>query len=222
MIKKILNKLLDTANVYYSQEGEDILLKRLFINDGYKGFYVDIGAHHPTRFSNTYAFYLKGWCGINVEPNPDTFKLFTKKRPNDINLNLGVAQKSSLLKYYMFDEPALNTFDEEMLESRLKKTSYKHIKTIKVEVTPLSKIFDSYILQNQQIDFLTIDVEGYDLDVLKSNDWLKYRPKWILVEELNLLDIESLDFPIHYYMKSLNYILFAKTFNTLYYKNGDL
>ena len=70
-----------------------------------------------------------------------------------------------------------------------------------------------------KIDFLSIDVEGLDLEVLKSNDWLKFRPSWVLVEQLNLGDIENMDFEIHHYMKSLDYILFAKTFNTLFYKD---
>jgi hypothetical protein len=96
----------------YAQEGEDIVLKRIFGGQS-TGFYVDVGAHHPMRLSNTYSFYKLGWRGINIEPNPDSFNLFTKYRSKDINLNCGIALDKGNLEYYMFDEPALNTFDSE-------------------------------------------------------------------------------------------------------------
>tara|TARA_R100001039_G_scaffold39226_2_gene46301 strand:+ start:18175 stop:18882 length:708 start_codon:yes stop_codon:yes gene_type:complete len=207
------------STLSFSQEGEDMILRRIF--DGKKkGVYVDVGAHHPKRFSNTYSLYREfGWSGINIEPNPDLFNLFNSLRRRDINLNIGISCQSKKLDYYMFDEPALNTFDVNVLNDRLSQTRYKHIKTISVEVEPLSDIFDKY-LNGQRIDFLSIDVEGFDLDVLKSNDWEKYRPSWVLTEQLNLSNIESLDFEIHEYMKSINYVLFAKTFNTLFYKEA--
>lgn len=203
----------------YSQEGEDIILMRIF-NGQSNGFYVDVGAHHPMRFSNTYKFYKLGWQGINIEPNPDTFNLLKRYRAKDINLNCGVAKEKSRLEYYMFDEPALNTFDREVSRSRISNNS-KQIKTMHIDVLSLADILNNYIPPNQRIDFLTVDVEGMDLDVLKSNDWKKYRPNWVLVEQLNLEDIENLDFELHRYMKSLDYVLFSKTFNTLFYKNKE-
>lgn len=204
--------------IAYSQEGEDMVLSRIF-SDKNKGFYVDVGAHHPMRFSNTYTFYKLGWRGINIEPNPDSFNLFTRYRPRDINLNYGVAIDNGNLEYHMFNESALNTFDSEVLKSRITNTPYKHVKTIHIDVMPLADVLKQHIPDNLKIDFLSIDVEGLDLEVLKSNDWLKFRPSWVLVEQLNLSDIESFDFEIHHYMKSLNYVLFAKTFNTLFYKD---
>ena len=84
---------LDILNGYavksYSQEGEDMVLYRIFEKQK-SGFYVDIGAYHPKRFSNTYFFYKRGWRGINIEPNPEAIKLFKKYRVGDINLEMGV------------------------------------------------------------------------------------------------------------------------------------
>jgi FkbM family methyltransferase len=205
----------------YSQEGEDLVLRRIFANKK-SGFYVDVGAHHPNRFSNTYIFYKQGWQGINIEPNPEMFGLFKKYRARDINLNYGVALKAGKLKYCMFDEPALNTFDSEMLTRRISDTPYKHKKTIVVEVKSLRNLLKLNISKNKKIDFLSVDVEGLDLEVLKSNDWSVFRPDWVLVEQLNMQDIENLNFEIHHYMKSLNYVLFAKTFNTLFYKDKTI
>ena len=202
----------------YAQEGEDIVLKRIFSGQS-TGFYVDVGAHHPMRFSNTYSFYKLGWSGINIEPNPNSFNLFTKYRSRDINLNYGIAKNKGNLEYYMFDEPALNTFDSEVLNNRKTNTYYKHTKTIHIDVMPLADMLKLHIPNDIKVDFLSIDVEGLDLEVLISNDWQKYRPNWVLVEQLNLKDIEHLDFETHHYMKSVGYVLFAKTFNTLFYKD---
>ena len=113
----------------YSQEGEDMVLSRIF-SDKSKGFYVDVGAHHPMRFSNTYSFYKRGWQGINIEPNPDSISMFKRYRPRDINLNCGIAWNKGNLEYYMFDEPALNTFDGDVLKSRISNTSYTYAKDV--------------------------------------------------------------------------------------------
>jgi FkbM family methyltransferase len=200
----------------YAHEGEDVLLHKIFGKK--KGFYVDVGAHHPMRFSNTFLLHKQGWKGINIEPNPDLFKLFEKYRPNDINVNLGVANVQSTLKYLMFNEPALNTFDNELAESRVRDSNYKLINSMSIEVKPLAGVLKEKLPDNITINFLTIDVEGLDLEVLRSNDWKQFRPDWVLVEQLNLENIEDLDFEVHHYMKSVNYVLFAKTYNTLFYK----
>lgn len=205
------------ASKSYSQEGEDMILRRIF---GQKtdGFYVDVGAHHPMRFSNTYLLYKLGWTGINIEPNPEAMPFFSKIRSRDTNLNLGVASIEGTLKYYMFNDSALNTFNIEVANKRIDKSDYKIINEVSVKVSRLDKILAQHSLKFRQIDLLTIDVEGLDLDVLKSNDWEKYRPNWVLVEQLGLSDLELFDFETHAFMISKGYVLFAKTFNTLFYK----
>jgi FkbM family methyltransferase len=229
-VKKILrlySSLIEVLNfgevtsLSYAQEGEDMVLKRIF-NNQLEGFYVDVGAHHPVRFSNTYGLYKLGWKGINIEPNPDSFNLFKQYRLRDINLNCGVAKKNGSLEYYMFDEPALNTFDNGILRDRIQSTDYKLMNTVDIEVVTLASLLNKHLPDNMKVDYLTVDVEGLDLEVLQSNDWVKFRPKWVLVEQLNLVDIESLDFEIHHFMKSINYALFAKTFNTLFYKEQSI
>lgn len=226
-LKRVCNYLLRVIKAFggdrfsqssYSQEGEDLILQRIFDSKS-SGFYVDVGACHPMRFSNTFIFYKKGWRGINIEPNPEAVTLFKRDRPLDINLNCGAAPKSSSMKYYMFDEPALNTFSADVATQRITQTNYKLIAEKDVEVLPLKQILQSYLPENTSIDFMSIDVEGLDLQVLESNDWGKYHPGWVLVEQLNLQNIEDLDFDIHHFMKSKGYELFAKTFNTLFYKS---
>ena len=233
MIKSLLKKLIPTkywetpnsfyhlylnshAGTYYSQEGEDILLSRIF-GEQAEGFYVDVGAHHPRRFSNTYLFYKRGWRGINIDALPGSMKVFQKFRPRDINLELAVSEREQVLTYYMFNEPALNGFSKTISEKR-QTDEYKITNTIDVLAFPLYVILDKHLPLGQSIDFLSVDVEGLDLQVLESNDWKKYSPKVILVEILanNLTAIEN--DPVYNYMVNQGYILFAKLFFTCIFK----
>jgi FkbM family methyltransferase len=215
VMPSLLNKLIDVHVIKsYSQEGEDMILRRIFEGQE-NGFYVDVGAHHPRRFSNTYYFYKQGWKGINIEPNPDALKAFNSDRPKDVNLQLGVSDAASILKYYYFDEPALNTFDSSIVKSRLADTPYKLIKTEDVAVDRLDSILKKHLPCGQSIDFLSVDVEGLDLAVLRSSDWHLFRPKCVLAEALNMTLDEAIKSDIALFMFAQGYILFARTYNTL-------
>ena len=218
MLFRARSKLFDVyATKSYSQEGEDMVLQRIF--DGKeRGFYVDVGAHHPRRFSNTYFFYRRGWRGINIEPNPDAMPAFRSDRKKDVNLQFGISDRAGNITYFMFDEPALNTFDAELVKSRLATTPYKVQGTCKIPVVRLDQVLEKHLPPDIAIDFLTIDVEGLDLSVLKSNDWRKYRPSCVLVESLDTSLEDSMKGDIFLYMKSCGYELFAKTYNTLIFR----
>jgi FkbM family methyltransferase len=205
----------------YSQEGEDMILNRIF-SEKARGFYVDVGAHHPCRFSNTYFFYKKGWSGINIEPNPEVVSTFKSMRSRDINLQVGVSEKNEKLKYYHFDEPALNTFDHNIVKDRLENTSYKVIKVGEIPVLRLDEIFFKHLPNEQIIDFLSVDVEGLDFMVLKSNDWTKYRPTCVLVEVLNSTLDEIMNSDIYGFMKNNGYNLFSRTYNTLIFRETKI
>ena len=226
ILHKILARCLSRikfARIGYAQEGEDMVVER-FLNYKEKGFFVDIGAHHPIYLSNTYRFYLRGWRGINVDAMPGSMKIFNKIRPHDINIEVPVSDKEEILTYYIFNEPALNTFSE---EEALKKNDlgiYKIIRTMQLKALTLDKIFDLHLKPGQKIDFLSIDVEGLDLKVLASNNWEKYRPALVLVESLNKehdLSGVATD-PVDIFMKQVGYNLVAKTLNTLFYKEATL
>ena len=203
----------------YSQEGEDMVIRSFFEGmKNYKGYYVDVGAHHPYRYSNTLHFYQKGWRGINIEPTPGGIKLFNIFRRKDINLNIGISDKKDKLTFYCFNEPALNGFSKEHSEE-INTTSkrYKIIKEAIVETYPLADVLDKYLPAGQKIDFLTIDVEGLDLQVLKSNNWEKYKPSYILAEDK--IDFNRLsDSEVYNYLEKQGYSLVAKTLRTLFFK----
>jgi len=217
-IKRLIFKEYNLSS--YSQEGEDLILQRIVENKN-MGFYIDVGAHHPFRFSNTYLFYLKGWRGINIDATPGSMKLFNKFRKRDINLEVGISEKESELTYYMFNDPALNTFDENLAKKRNGKNGYYVVKKLPVKVYPLFKILEEYLPEGQKIDFLTIDVEGKDFEALKSNNWYKYRPRLVLVEILSSSIEETLENPIYLFMKENGYYLSAKTFNTCFFIEKD-
>jgi len=198
----------------YSQEGEDMILRRLF-EDEKQGFYVDVGAHHPRLFSNTCLFYAMGWRGINIDSLPGSMKRFQRARPRDINLEKAVSDKSETLTFYVFDEPALSGFSETLTKKRVAEGEYHIIGQYQVTTEPLRDILDAYLPKGQRIDFLSVDVEGHDLRVLRSNDWGKYRPRAVLVESLETSLEEILESETYRFMKSERYALLGKSLSTL-------
>ena len=224
-MKNFRKLIFETAHCYlpqllykktsYSQDGEDMMLQTYYEGKrDYKGFYVDIGAHHPYRFSNTAFFYNKGWRGINVEPAPSLFSSFKKYRKRDINLNVGVSDSNSSNHFYVFNDQALNTFDEKIAEERHSNNDrYKIVSKIEIKTYTLEDILEKYLPNNQHIDFLTIDVEGLDLNVLKSNNWNKFHPDFILVECNATID-NIFEDNIYQFLKEKNYNMEGKTFRT--------
>jgi len=162
----------------YSQKGEDLIIEKLLGNKT-KGFYVDIGANHPISCSNTARFYKKEWRGINIEPNPQNIKLFKTERPLDTNLGIGVANKKGKLTFYEFEENMLSTFSKTEAQNNIKQGKIL-VKKYNVSVEKLSNILDKYA--KSKIDLISIDTEGYDMEVLKSNNWKKYQPRVICLE----------------------------------------
>lgn len=220
-IKQVIkNQFLEKyVNLSFSQEGEDLIIARYFENKS-NGFFVDIGAHHPQKYSNTFKFYKAGWRGINVDAMPGSMKEFKAIRPEDINLEVPVSDLNTKLTYYIFNETALNTLDPEEAKLKNQIEGYDIIKKVDLYTVRLDELLSRYLPSNiTDIDFLTIDVEGLDLRVLKSNDWSKYRPELVLVEELRA-DLETimLKSPLFAYMKEQGYSLICRSYNTSFYR----
>ncbi len=169
----------------YSQYGEDLMLCGFMGNKwswSYKGFYIDIGAHHPRNLSNTKKFYDVGWRGINVEPSAEAIKLFHKARKRDINVNAGIGTECGVLDYYRLSCSPMNTFSKQFAESAIANGDVSLLGVVKVPVMTMEMLLDKYLPEGQDIDFVSIDCEGLDLEILKSNNWYKYRPEFVLVE----------------------------------------
>jgi FkbM family methyltransferase len=201
----------------YSQEGEDLILKRE-LEGREKGFYIDVGAYHPIRFSNTFLFYKLGWEGINIDARPGSMKLFQKFRKRDINLEIPISDRQEEMTFYTFNEPAVSGFLKDISLERAQKEGYKILREDKLKTETLASVLDKYLPTNTKIDFLTIDVEGLDYQVLISNNWKLYRPSIILCEMLGE-DFEDITKSNTYsFLRQEGYKLFAKTANTAFFK----
>ncbi|MDB4926957.1 FkbM family methyltransferase [Mucilaginibacter sp.] len=208
------------GQISFSQEGEDMVLKRIFgnINEGY---YIDIGAHHPSLFSNTNYFYQIGWRGINIEPIPKSKTIFDIERPNDINLELLISEKEGLIEFYLFEPSLMNTISKKQVEENKKFAWCKLEEIVLIHSVPLEKLLDEYLPNETKINFMSIDVEGAEMSVLKSNNWEKYRPEVLLIESIDMSVEEIIETEMHKFLGMHLYVFFAKTGNTVFYKQKD-
>ncbi len=166
-------------NNSYAQCGEDLVIDKFFKGKT-SGVYIDIGANDPVRFSNTKRFYDKGWTGVNIEPNPYLIEKFLVARPKDKNINMGVALEKSDLLFYIFFPDTLSTFSKVQMEE-YKNAGFHLVETRTVPVVPLEELIDNE-LNGKTIDFISIDTENFDLEVLQSLNLLKNKPSLIMVE----------------------------------------
>ena len=162
----------------FSHNLEDLIVHK-HLNFISKGVYIDIGAHVNKRFNNTYRLYkYYDWVGHNLEPNPQLFRQIENSRENDKYHNIGITDKNDIMDFFIFSPDTLSTFSKEM--SLIYKKKFKLISTIQVKTNTLSQF-----IKNNKIlhcDFLNIDTEGYELQILKSNDWNFFSPKIICIE----------------------------------------
>lgn len=201
----------------FSHEGEDVIIEYILGDINYKGSFLDIGAHHPVKFSNTYKFYQAGWRGINIEARPDSSLLFNAIRPLDINLELPISDKEEELTFYIFNNPELNSFSEEHVSDNDGYADLKVIEKIKLKTTTISSVLEKHRSDRSNFDLLSIDVEGLDLRILRTIDFDKYLFNFLIVEDkteiTNLAKSE-----IYNFLTSKGYKLLSKLFNsTIYY-----
>lgn len=202
----------------YSSWGEDILLNFIFLNKN-DGFYVDIGCYHPEYESNTKILYDRGWNGINIDANKSMIERFKIYRPQNINLNLAVSSENKkFINYFIFDEWATsNTISESFKDTR----GIDIQNTEQVKCSRLDEILDKYVGNNKEIDFLNVDVETLDFDVLNSNNWSKYKPTIIAVEDFDLKLYDISLSKIFQLLSSNGYELFSLTLYTSFYVLKD-
>ena len=183
------------ARGIYGQYGEDVVIDRL-LDHATSGFYVDVGAYDPTLFSNTRRFYDRGWRGINIEANPVRFDRISRVRTRDINLNMGVSDAAGIAPFWVMDPDALSTFVEENASANVQ-AGHRLVRVEEVPVRTLAAILSEHA--PGPIDFLSVDVEGHDLTVLRSNDWDRHRPRLVIVE------INHAEGPIDAYLHEVGY-----------------
>ena len=205
------------GRISYAQEAEDLLLFNVFKRQR-EGFYVDVGAHHPIRFSNTHIFYAYGWSGINIDAHPESLALFEQDRPRDTNLEVAISDRAEPLTFYMFDETAVSSFDE-TLSKGPRREQYTIHGTRELVPRRLDDVLAEHLPPETKIDFLNIDVEGHDLNVLRSTDWTRFRPTFVLCESLAHSPAEVADDPHYQFMIGQSYALYCQTPRTLFFRD---
>lgn len=222
--------------MFFGQFGEDAFLRGYFEarswqqshkssrlgkrQDIGRGFYVDVGAFSPKAYSNTFMFYRHGWRGINIDPSPGGMRAFVKLRPRDQNLEIGVSDVAGERDFYHWSVPAVvNTLSPDHAQHWAQVLG-KQPHVTRIRVLPLRSIFEQYLPAGQAISFMNVDVEGHDLEVLRSNNWTVYRPELVLVE-LDSEDIEViLQSEIVQYMNTNEYKLIGWIRPTLAFRDA--
>ena len=198
MFDSLKNKIHILQNIYlknkyfikrksYAMDGEDIAIN-VFNKKLEKGFYVDIGAHHPIQRNNTHLLFIKGWEGINIDVNKFSIDLFNFLRPEDLNLQIAVSDKEGELSfYYQKKFSQLNTTDKEIAKENFQGNYQEK----KVKCQTIQNILDNSKYSNKKIDFLNIDVEGAEMKVLNTLNFEIYDPSLICVEILGYREMQS-------------------------------
>ena len=169
------------TTTYYSQFYEDYVLAYVFA-DVVSGVYVDVGANDPDRASVTKRLYLKGWSGVNIEPNPELLAAFAKRRSRDENVGVGIGDAPGRLRFYRFtgDASGLSTFDPAV--ARRHRRAGFHYDELDVRVTTLTDVLDRSPRVDGAFELLNVDVEGFERQVLSGLDFRKYPPAVVMVE----------------------------------------
>ena len=164
----------------YAMDSEDVASIK-YLSKKNNGFYVDVGANHPIKFSNTHLMYKNNWSGINLDINEFSIDLFNFMRPMDTNLHQAVSNINGEIEIY-FQKPFsfLNTTDYDHAKIHFNNDFRKK----KIKCNTLNFILSYSKYKEKEIDFLNIDVEGAELNILKGLNFIIYRPKVICIEIL--------------------------------------
>lgn len=201
----------------FSHSGEDRLLAVLFQNID-DGFYVDFGCFHPFIYSNTFMLHRRGWSGLNVDASPAAIASMKLERPNDINVHLAVAEAPGTTKLAYFGEFASsNTTSEAFADDIKNKQGVEIEKMIDVECDTTKGILDRLKPVDRRIDYWNIDIEGFDLVALQTNDWKKYRPSVITVEDFDFTLGKPEESKIHSLLLNHGYFAASRYLYTTFY-----
>jgi FkbM family methyltransferase len=189
-LSRFRHKLNEANRISYAQCGEDLIIQYVFDALGrHKIRYLDIGAHHPSYLSNTYYFYLRGHRGVCVEPDVSLLQAFHNVRPDDVLLNAGIAPQNGEADFFVMTTPTLNTFSR---PEAARFASYGNQKIERVERIAIRNIND-VIAENFDAppDLMSLDVEGLDIDILRSLDFSRYAPDVCCIETLSYTEDKS-------------------------------
>jgi len=216
---RFMRRSLQFKKESFAQSGEDLIVKFLFDNLGKsKPSYIDIGAHHPRYINNTAIFYNTGSRGINIEPDPMLFGAFVKDRPQDINLNIGISDKGGSLDFFRISAPTLNTFSAVEAQN-FAKEGYKIVEKVRIKTASINDVIKKNM--GTSPDFVNLDAEGLDFEILKSFDFEKYAPLVWCIETISfsVSGKGKKDKELIKFLEGKGYLLYADTnINSIFVK----
>jgi FkbM family methyltransferase len=179
----------------YAQSGEDLQIAYYVGRERIS--YIDVGCLWPRQYSNSYFFYERGGSGLCIDPNPTIAHEYTSARPRDLFVNCGIAATEGSMSYYMHNNPVFNTFSAEhaaelqrrvqAMEDSPQREGRSQTGVVEVPITTLDRAVDSSGLAKRcdgRLDFLSIDVEGLELEVLSGFSFQALRPRLVVVEDV--------------------------------------
>lgn len=200
--------------ITYSQSGEDILISFIFDTLQIKTRrYLDIGTNDPIHLNNTYLFYSQGYSGICVEPDPNLFSQIKKLRSRDKIIQAGIGDRKKKLPFFLMDPHTLNTFSEKEAATYQKYYPWSSVREVAdIKLIPINDVLKKYFKDG--IDFLSIDTEGLDQEIIESINFKKYRPLTICVETAVYKNQKTLskNKKIINFLKRQGYFVYADTF----------
>ena len=187
-IKRLLRMpWFDTAwQPYWALEAEDVLIS-LLLKAGESPTsrcYVDIGAHHPRRYSTTFLLYRLGWTGLLVEPNPSLAQELRRGRRRDMVEQCAVSDSSGTATFYVYENPCYSTLSAEHAARLQDEQGMRALHQIVTPVRPLRELVNAYPDVFRRAELLKVDAEAHDIEVLRSNDWSQFRPRFVVAEML--------------------------------------
>ncbi|WP_246217144.1 FkbM family methyltransferase [Paraburkholderia panacisoli] len=204
-----------SARRYYSQYGEDAVLREIISPTFNNGVYVDVGAYHPIKFSNTYALYRRGWRGINIDMDPVKIDAFKLARSDDTNVCAAISNEKATRQAYSFSAYGLTSTIEPAEAAR---RTDSPVSVRNVETTTLDDVLENSCYSTREIDLLSIDAEGHDYQVLRSIDINKYRPKIVIVESTLMSINDIMKSEIYRYLVDHDYRLAGWTHLSLIFR----
>ncbi|MDD5285624.1 MAG: FkbM family methyltransferase [Desulfuromonadaceae bacterium] len=219
LIKKLFNSHRKTS---YSQSGEDLIVDFVFeALKIYNPDYMDIGANHPVYLNNTYLLYKRGCHGVCIEPDPSLFKVLKQKRTRDTCLNIGIGlSEQTSADFFVMSAKTLNTFSRVEAERYQSYGNQLIERIIPIALVPINSVMTKYCIKTP--NFISLDVEGMDLEILKSLDLAKWRPEVFCIETLTYTEdnTETKITEIIDYMCQNGYMLYADTYiNSIFVDN---
>ena len=167
---------------YYSQNGEDFLISEIF-KDLPHGFFVEIGCIDGRRFSNTLSLEERGWRGVCIEAHRDYIELLKKNRPNSLVIHCAVGEKDEdNVTFYANVRGSFSTLDRSQ-EKRWRENYQAYFTGFEEQIVAkrtISSLLDEHGISS--VDFMSLDIEGYEIEALQGLDLARHRPRLLVIE----------------------------------------